>query len=727
MGFSAVGRVGGLAVALGIGLASACPITASAAPQDGSATSDSAADPGGRPPSSEAAPRATRTGRSAATTEPAGAPRLHTKPGGQRTPLRSAGRAEPEPAATVQAPPVAPAGRPLEPAEPLAVVVETVETAETVDTPALSPVTVSPAAAADLLPTLVPAPPAAAQAAAPAMRAMPAAAAGAPDSVIGSLFGTNPAAPLESPGSWVVLAATRRQLGTATPVVAPAATVTTGQVAPAPAAAVANQPPVISKVVVGEPDSTTGAVSGTVTAADPNGDAMTYKATTTAKGTVAITAAGVLTYLPTGPARHAAAKIGATTAATTDTVTVMVTDARGATATTTVTVAVSPKNAVPVATKSIGSPNTTTGASTGTVSGTDADADTLTYSAPATTAKGSVSLNPGTGSFVYTPTPAARNTAAGAYATAADKSDTVTVTVTDGYGGSVAVPVALTVSPKSYVSFSFNYGTGSQYWTPESRAALELAAAKVASYLVVSGPMTVVYDVSANSASLSTNLAWATSDLTRTGSGFYSTVVQNKIQTGADANGSAADGVVNVNLGKNWGFGSSVDQSRYDFTSTLMHEFVHTLGFITYAGQAGANTGQIWTRFDSFMVTSSRVKVIGPNLRWNTAYNGNLTGRNGGLYFGGPNAVAAYGGPVPLYTPSVWTAGSSVNHLNDAVFSGRNNRLMNAIVATGQGLRALSPVELGVLKDLGYAVVPVPGGVALVFVGAMFLRRRRVE
>jgi VCBS repeat-containing protein len=634
-------------------------------------------------------------------------------------------------------PPLAPVGRPVEPAEPPAAVVETV------DTPAPPPVSVSPVAAADLLPTLVTAPPAAAQAAAPAMRAMPAATAGALDSLIGPLFGTNPAAPLESPGSWVVLAATRRQLGTATPVVAPAATVSTGQVvaapaaavapapaaavAAAPAAAVANQPPVISTVVVGAPNSTTGAVIGTVTASDANGDAMTYKATTTTKGTVAITAAGVFTYTPTTTARHAAAKIGATTAATTDAVTVVVTDAKGATAARTVTVPVSPKNAVPVATKTVGSPNATTAVITGTVSATDADTDTLTYSAPTTTAKGSVSINPATGSFTYTPTAAARNTAAGAYATAADTSDTVTVTVTDGYGGSVAVPVAVTVGPKSYVSFTFNYGTGSQYWTPQSRAALELAATKVASYLVVSAPTTIVYDVTANSAPLSTNLAWATSDLVRTSSGFYSTVVQNKIQTGADANGSAADGVVNVNLGQNWGYGNSVDQWHYDFTGTLMHEFVHTLGFITYVGQPGSNTGQIWTRFDSFMVTSSKVKVIGPTtLRWNTAYNGNLTGRNGGLYFGGPNAVAAYGGPVPLYTPSVWTAGSSVNHLNDAVFSGTNKRLMNAIVATGQGLRALSPVELGVLKDLGYAVVPVPGGVALVFVSVMFLRRRRV-
>ena len=558
------------------------------------------------------------------------------------------------------------------------------------------------------------------------MRATPAAPA-ALDSLIGPLLGTDPAAPLESPASWVVLAAARRQLGTTRAAVAPAATVSTGQLVAAPpaAAVVTNQPPVISSVVVGTPNASTGAVTGTVTATDANGDAMTYKATTSTKGAVAITTAGVFTYTPTATARHAAAQVGATTAATTDAVTVVVTDAKGATATKTVTVPVSPKNAVPVATTTTGTPNAGTGVLTGAVTATDADKDTLTYSAPATTGKGSVSVNAASGSYTYTPTAAARDAAAGAYATAGQKSDTFTVTVTDGYGASVAVPVTVTVSPKSYLSFTFNYGTGSQYWTPESRAALELAAKKVASYLVLSAPRTVVYDVRANISPLSSNLATATSDLSRGSSGFYSTVVQTKILTGVDANGSAPDGVVDVNLGKNWSFGPTADSYHYDFTSTMMHELVHTLGFITFADKAGKNTGQIWTIFDSFIVTSGKAKVIGTDYRWNTAYNSALTGGNGGLYFGGPNAVAAYGGPVPLYTPSTWAAGSSVNHLRDPVFSGSNRKLLNAIVPTGTGLRALSAVELGILKDLGYAVVPVPGSAAVVLVGVVFLRRRR--
>jgi len=215
------------------------------------------------------------------------------------------------------------------------------------------------------------------------------------------------------------------------------------------AAAVTNSPPVISNVTLAIPNTTTGAVVGTVKATDANGDTMTYKASVTSatNGTVAITTAGVFTYTPTAAARHAAAKAGATTATTTDTVTVTVTDAKGAAVTQAVIVTVSPKNIAPTGAKAtVGTPNSTTGIVTGTVTATDADNDPLTYTAPASTSKGTVAIT-AAGAFTYTPTTAARQNAGKTGATAADKSDTFTVTVTDGYGGTTTAAVSVAVSP----------------------------------------------------------------------------------------------------------------------------------------------------------------------------------------------------------------------------------------------------------------------------------------
>jgi YVTN family beta-propeller protein/VCBS repeat-containing protein len=285
----------------------------------------------------------------------------------------------------------------------------------------------------------------------------PAAASGSVQSVWTTLAGSGPAAPVQSPVSWVMLAAARRELDTPKPVKAPAATVSTGQpVAPAattvavPGAAATNSAPVIGSVTLSAPNATTGAVTGTVKASDANGDKMTYKASvaTSAKGKVAITTAGVFTYTPTATARHAAAKVGAATAVTTDTVTVTVTDAKGAAVTRAVAVPVSPKNSVPTATKTVGTPNATTGVVTGKVTATDADKDPLAYSVPATTAKGTVAITTA-GAFTYTPTATARHAAARIGATTADKADTFTVTVTDGYGGSLAVPITVSISPRN--------------------------------------------------------------------------------------------------------------------------------------------------------------------------------------------------------------------------------------------------------------------------------------
>ncbi len=345
--------------------------------------------------------------------------------------------------------------------------------APAVDSPVIVPVEV-PAVAATagraaavptlLLPELMPV-----SESAPVMRPAPVRAAagvvlpGPPrvvvDSVLAPLFGSGPHSPVEPPVSWMVLAAARRDFGMPlSATAAPEWTVSTGQTrvvapaAPLPGAATTNRPPVITGVTVGAPNSSTGVVSATVKASDPDGDKLTYKATvaSTAKGAVAITTAGVFTYAPTATARHSAAKVGAPTAAKTDTVTVTVTDAKGAATTSAVIVPVLGKNALPTQGSTIvAAPNTSTGVVTGRVTATDTDRDTLTYGAPATTAKGAVSIDAGSGAFTYTPTAAARHAAAIPGGPAAGKSDSFTVTVTDGYGGALAVPVNVTISPRN--------------------------------------------------------------------------------------------------------------------------------------------------------------------------------------------------------------------------------------------------------------------------------------
>ncbi|MCT7660342.1 VCBS domain-containing protein [Mycobacterium sp. CPCC 205710] len=208
----------------------------------------------------------------------------------------------------------------------------------------------------------------------------------------------------------------------------------------------ANKTPVVS-ATVGTPNTTTGVVTGKVSATDGNNDVRTYTAAASPlKGTVVVnTATGAFTYTPTATARHQAAKLGAPADAKVDTFSVTVDDGHGGVVVKTVTVSIRPSNSIP-STPTIGSStNTATGTVTGTVKFADIDNDTLTYKATAA-AKGTLTMQPD-GSFSYTPTAPARQAAAAPGATTATKTDTVKVTVTDGYGGTATMTLTLTVAP----------------------------------------------------------------------------------------------------------------------------------------------------------------------------------------------------------------------------------------------------------------------------------------
>src|SRR5882757_9783224 len=357
---------------------------------------------------------------------------------------------------------------------------------------------------------------------------------------------------------------------------------------------------------------------------------------------------------------------------------------------------------------------------TGHVDAVDPEGDQIVYRLVQGPASGSVQLN-SDGSFVYTP------------GVGFNGVDTFVVMAQDlglhvnllnpfrGAGASAGALVN-----EGAIKFAFNYTTGSDLWTDDRRAALEQAAAGYNAYLLVTQAVTLTYDVSATNTPGDGILASAGSGLISSAPGFWPTVVQNKLISGVDSNGAAADGEIDWNFGYPWALGDSVGITEYDLTTVALHELMHSFGFLSVVGPEGSNTGRGWSVFDSFISTINGTRAIRPDYTWNTAFDANLTGGNGGLYFGG-DAVTAYGALVPLYTPSPWEDGSAISHLDDATFTGSDRNIMNAQLATGPGIRIPNAIELGILKGIGYTVltVPVPGGSALAIIGFVFLRRAR--
>ena len=371
------------------------------------------------------------------------------------------------------------------------------------------------------------------------------------------------------------------------------------------------------------------------------------------------------------------------------------------------------------------SPGQTTGQVDGPISGSigaiDPEGDPVVYSISQAPAHGTVVVG-ADGAYDYTPDAGFAGT------------DSFTVTASDqGFhinlldifrapGTDANVIVRQGVAGPQ-VQFNFVYRRGAQLWTPAARSALESVATMLASEFEVSSPITLTFDVTGEFSILPSSLASAGSDLISSDPGFHPTVVQHKILTGLDANGSAPDGEINWNFGYAWAFSGPVLGSQYDFRSTAMHELLHTLGILSNASEPGQNTYRDWTAFDQYIATADGVSPINADFTWNTAFDTNLVSGNGGLFFIGPNAVAAYGRPVPLYTPSLWESGSSMSHLDDRTFVGANQQLMNAQAEKGTGVRELSDIERGILKDLGYTLVGDPGALAFVFFG--FAVRRR--
>ena len=51
--------------------------------------------------------------------------------------------------------------------------------------------------------------------------------------------------------------------------------------------------------------------------------------------------------------------------------------------------------------------------------------------------------------------------------------------------------------------------------------------------------------------------------------------------------------------------------------------------------------------------------------------------------------------------------------------------IMNAASLAGPGIRTISPIEVGILKDIGFSqVIPEPSTIAYVLLALVFLRRR---
>jgi Secretion system C-terminal sorting domain len=191
---------------------------------------------------------------------------------------------------------------------------------------------------------------------------------------------------------------------------------------------------------------------------------------------------------------------------------------------------------------------------------------------------------------------------------------------------------------------------------------------------------------------------------------WYPIALAEKI-SGQDLNSvNEPDITAEFNSAAAWYLGVAAPPSnQFDFTSVVLHELCHGLGFTSSFRVSGNNgswgfgTGSPFA-FDPFLENAGSQQLISTKDFANTsaALKTQLTSDN--LFFNSATAIASNKGEKPrIYAPITYEPGSSISHVNDATYpSGNANSLMTAGASLREVIRDPGPIVKGMFADMGW-------------------------
>jgi hypothetical protein len=202
----------------------------------------------------------------------------------------------------------------------------------------------------------------------------------------------------------------------------------------------------------------------------------------------------------------------------------------------------------------------------------------------------------------------------------------------------------------------------------------------------------------------------------------YGSALANHLK-GADLRPNESEMRVTLNSDIAWYYGTDGKPAKdtIDFVSVALHEITHGLNFETRAyflspPDTGAGfVGNKPGAYDQFLVQTIKNKdkhLKDMNL---IEIMGALT--SGEVFWDGADGKAANGGNRPkVFAPEIWKAGSSIAHLDPTTHP------TDLMTPSGTAvIHAPSAIDLGMLSDMGWTVVPEPSPLVLLGLGILCL------
>jgi hypothetical protein len=187
---------------------------------------------------------------------------------------------------------------------------------------------------------------------------------------------------------------------------------------------------------------------------------------------------------------------------------------------------------------------------------------------------------------------------------------------------------------------------------------------------------------------------------------YYPVALAEKISGKSINTDTEGDILMSINSRLSWYYGidGNTPTDKYDLVTVVLHEMLHGLGFVDSFNSENSvgsfGLGSIPLIYDTF------VEDINGNVLIDH-YNNNSAELNtvitsGQVYIKGPLlSTVASGGRSRLYAPPVYSAGSSISHLNETTYSS-SNALMTPILNKSEAIHSPGPVAMAILGDLGW-------------------------